>query len=188
MLTPDEIEVERQLSGKSGLVVAAFSGACAKRLLNTASKVDNYQVLKSLAEAAFVELERYLVYQCSVSNDLAVALEQAIPDEDEDPTPAGALIDDALSSLYYALVSIEGSIENACNASTRALDAAFRIASSNVNNGILSKETEDEILGSSIVQRELTRQKRDIDYLAHSEFSQELVTILLNRVAPETIS
>lgn len=89
-----------------------------------------------------------------------------LPEEGDFSSRAGALADDAMASLAYALrCQIKPSAQEAAWAARRAYEAADQAAIwlSNVTPG--TPHAEALLLAHPVVQRELQRQQMDIQYL-----------------------
>jgi hypothetical protein len=160
----EEEAIVAALSSSIGNAPAAFSLACAIRIVNSAKTIRVpsdviAKVLEAKDEVSAIVLGRVGPRTNTLENHIL----SLIPDEEDDSSIQGSLVDDACSGLVYTLRSLGAeSARNAAWAARRAYDLVDRYASLLLNESSYSAEGEESILRHPLVQQELRRQRRDL--------------------------
>jgi hypothetical protein len=185
----DKMQIRQVLSGKPDLLAVAFATTCARRMINSLGETPQDSSDVESAHGALATLEEFMTLGKTLPADLKQQIVDLIPDEDEDPSFAGGILDDALAALSFAIRATTVSpIECACDAAARALDTAFRFSSQTLNDRLLTDTAFRIVMESPTVQCELERQHRDLADIAEpSRPVEATIELLLTRSAGEAV-
>jgi hypothetical protein len=149
----------------------AFAVACATRLSNSfamhSTRSEDINADKHTIELVWLHLLYGELFEvCTCEADILNRLR----DEDEDRSFADTVADDALSATVYALRTIkDDDVSNICWAAQRAYDLVDRYVGRSANVLEYTDAVERMITSHSVVQQELGRQQRDLEFLINSE-------------------
>jgi uncharacterized protein YjaG (DUF416 family) len=124
---------------------------------------------RQIVEQIWHAIESNVIHAYDWNGTLAEVMD-LMPEEDEEWGIAHSLADDALSSLAYTIrCMLSGEPQEAAWAARRAYEAADQAAIKIMNVDFKKPGTEVGLLASPIVQRELSRQHRDLTLLVNKE-------------------
>lgn len=176
MLTFDETSLVEELATVPGSARMAFAAAAATRQLAGYERIARDRQLRMLVVELWSAIQQPAVDAAAWSAKLEEVI-ALLPGENDDWDTGRALADDALSSLAYAIrCLLKPEPQEAAWAARRAYEAADQAAIrlSGLQPGIPSNET--SILAHEVVQRELSRQRSDLQLL-HSGSLDEVERI-----------
>lgn len=167
----DESALVVELDGLSSQARIAFAAAAATRLLSSherlarESDAGGEQRPREIAAQLWTDLQTVAVDRAAWSSRLDEVM-NLLPEESDDWVVGHALVDDALSSLAYAIrCLLTPEPQEAAWAARRAYEAADQAAIRvlGVQPGL--PNTEAAIKSHNFVQRELSRQRNDLSLL-----------------------
>lgn len=165
MIRFSEEKLKDRLGGLPDQEKNAFALAAATRLVNAITKTDKS---KNTSQRIIHDLWTSISENNNglVWNDELEIIMNEIPDGDEIKITSDAIKEDALSSVAYAIrCFIDPKPQEAAWAARRAYEAADQAAIRALRVRPGSPASEDIILSHYFVQRELSRQDRDISLL-----------------------
>lgn len=172
MYSFDENSLLLQLNGLPAASRVAFAVAAATRQIRFCLRrfpkvmpLDQKQSNEVLAQI-WLEISGKAVANIA-SNELLAKVMSAMPEEGEDWTIADSLVDDALSTLAYAIrCLISGEAQEAVWAVRRSYEAVDQVAIRILDASPGVRDDEDRILSHEVVQLELARQVNDMKLLS----------------------
>lgn len=189
MLSFDEAATIKHLESIQDCKRVAFAAAAATRHLRTYDAFSG--ILTSGAQQKVVEVIKKLWLALEQNacdrNYWESALEEImsfLPDQDAEWTVGSAFVEDGLSSVAYTIrCLLNHKSEEAAWAARRSYEAADQAAIRILRVQPGSPNVESEIRSHEIVQRELSRQKRDLTLL--KDDSSDTSMAILKRLAFE---
>ena len=182
-----EGEVREELQELTLRARNAFAWACARRCypcyeawtksVNCEPDERVFRLLESLRVAILEMPDNSLLMSFEGLDEVIIEL---LPTDDSEWTSQMPLAEHALSSVAYAVRSVVcGSAQEAAWAARRAYEAADQAAINRIAGTNSYLPPDREILEDKLVQQELARQKRDVEYLKANNISivQELAQI-----------
>lgn len=185
----DKAQIAAVLSVRPPLMSAAFSMACARRLVNSLDGTGDGEPSVLIAMGFWETIRKRISNGTSLPSGLEDQIIGMIPDEDDEPGLAAGVWDDALAALSFAAgVLSDSAVESACNAASRAVDTAFRYSLRTLNETLLAHSSFRYIMEGTIVQTELGRQRRDLDDIARAADTVQMTAdLLFARAANEAV-
>jgi hypothetical protein len=174
----DENALVQRLTGLKRELRVAFAAAAATRQMTCYSEQipDRLGLEKDQIDAMLArlwsDLENKVINFDGWDETLSCVM-SALPEEGDDCTVASALVDDGLSSLAYAIrCLITGDAQESAWAARRSYDAVDQVALRILDAypGVASEE--EKIRTHAVVQRELSRQSRDLSLLSIGSISE----------------
>lgn len=167
----DEKALMKDLATLSPVGKVIFTVACVSRLLPAYEEFgeqiasNGYAVVSECVEYlwAFEQDDPGVVRGCEMRLRL---IERLHPDENDPRQATNSLFVHAQNTVAMVLYSLEtalsNSAQNAVWVAMRAYNSMVAHEGKKIEAGVTSPETEEETLGSSFVQTELSRQQRDV--------------------------
>lgn len=185
-LTYDEPALVERLLLLSERARTAFAASCLCRL---AAALDaNHSNSGLVSEVQAQLLAFVLAARENIDSSLGEELVSAIADVGEDSTFAAAHAEDTLAAAAYAIrCAGSGQAQDAAWAARRAYETVDRYAGKDEQGGSYTTEFEAAVMRHPIVQREINRQRRDLDELANFDDKIFHLESLIERASQEPI-
>lgn len=189
MLEFDRPKISSVLSAQPRSLSTAFSMACARRLVNSLADAGNGEASVRIVMDLWKAIHAAVIERTSLPWGLSDEIIALIRDEDDQEGLADWVMDDALAALAYAAATFSASwLEPACDAASRAVDAAFRYTTQRLNDTTFTDSAFRRAMEGDVVQTELARQYRDLEAIAlTAENTQATINLLLSHVGEETV-
>lgn len=183
----DETALNCALSELPRWQVCAFACSCADRIMRDVRGIERFSEQFGLIYRGHKAVWRAARAKVDEDNRrLENQLLTIIPLEGDDDTFEGALLDDACAAMIYAIRAIRmNRAQNATWSARRSYETADRYVARLMNETEYSRAMEAQITSHWIVQRELIRQKRDLQFLLQSTDDSERQIESLMRVGED---
>ena len=163
----DEIELVKKVTLLSYYEQIAFAtAACSRQSIAFASSNDNSEELKMILSRLCVLVTEKGIIETPEWQKILEKVMQLLPGEQVHSTIRYVLLEDAVSSLAYAIRCVlRTSPQEAVWAARHAYEATDQAAIKALNLAVGDSNFEEKINNHEFVQRELSRQDRDIGLL-----------------------
>jgi hypothetical protein len=172
MLKFDEDQINRNLKSIPVRAAVAFALSCAERLkpIKIARERNIHPGSINLLQEVFGALWQFsLNNECVDFLNLRSKLQLLLSNEEQDILEIDSIMDDGIAAMMYALsVACNNNSNEAIWAARRAYDAADRIVQQKLNSSNIGISEECFILSDVIVQQEIERQQRDLNFLCNA--------------------
>lgn len=184
-----ELGLKRALAELPASRITAFAASCAHRLACDVSQLEpSSEYDRILTEATSGLWQALRSHQTFDGGSLEARLIEIIPDEVNDEEFTAAVVEDAIASMIYAIRSIYSDrAQNAAWSARRVYETADRYSSQFLNDFEFSESSEIQILRHPVVQRELSRQARDLALLQSERSDADVLSDLQTRVSFERV-
>jgi hypothetical protein len=186
----NERQLVKRLNRLPDALRAAFAAACAQRLLAGVATLlqgatdIQLRELQEVLDRAWRVLEGGATNKATLPADLTRCMAIIEADDIAAPATFKPYADDAIAALAYALRAAVGAeSQDAAWSARRAYEAADQFVIRLLDIDLNLPNSETEILGHHIVQRELKLQARDLEDLAAPGRGPEQVAQSIRRLA-----